>query len=66
MTGREHPHVNSRFLLMGMKGTFFSQEYLKKSFFSENTRVGLMKSPSIVVVYNTLDLRSEPTQDYNM
>ena len=51
---------------MGMKGIFFSQEYLKNNFFSEHTRVGLMKSPSIVVVYRTLDLRSLPTQDCNI
>jgi len=61
LTGRADPQVISRFLEIGWNGTFFSQLYLKFIFFSENTSVGRMKSPSTVVVYKVLVFLSFPT-----
>lgn len=52
LVGNAEVLVISKFLEIGMKGTFFSQVYLKYNFFSLNLRVGLMNSPSTVVVYN--------------
>jgi hypothetical protein len=60
-TARALPQVISSVFVIGMKGTFFSQEYLKRSFFSEKSNVGLMKSPSIFVVFNIFDFLSYPT-----
>lgn len=63
-TGRAEPQVISRFLEMWEKGTFFSQEYLKCNFFSENTRVGWMNSPSTIVVYRVLVFLSFPMVEF--
>lgn len=51
----------SKFLEICEKGTFFSQLYLKCNFFSENTKVGYIKSPSTDVVYNVFYFLSFPT-----
>lgn len=58
LVGKLLPQVISRVWLMGIMGTPFSHRYLKFSLLFEKFRDGTMKSPVMVLVSITLDLRS--------
>lgn len=64
LTGKADPQVISKFLEIWEKGTFFSQLYLKWIFFSEKIKVGMMKSPSTVVVCKVLVFLSLTAYDF--
>jgi hypothetical protein len=58
LVGKEDPHIISKVYEMGIMGTPFSHKYLKFNLFLEKFKEGTIKSPVIVEVNMTFDLRS--------